>query len=520
MPEIMLRDLCRWDRRLSVIPPVGVSIESALDRGVSWAVSVRAAPPLLPPLRGEELVVLPRRVLEQIELGETLTRDSLLSTLAREQIAAILTEPGFTEVSIEQLPVLTLPSPFPHDAEGTLNRMITERRAELYRLGAELSRRLSQATVDPRGISALLEIATEMSGRPFLLEDSDGNVVASSANEPLPGGQRLANRARAVDGQLLSIEEGGQEYLIVTLLAAGRSGYLSIRGEVGSLTESDRLVLVQTAGLCAALLGQQPRAVSSDRGARERQVADLLHGRLATSAATLARGHALGIGTNGPVSVGLIQADGGRTDMGQARNLISRIFGGSAADNMAPVDGTIGMLLSGIDLESARRALKLALERDGAPPVSISLSHPLDTVVEAPAGVREARFALDLRRRGAIHHRVISCSSVDDLGVYSLLFPLWGSPALETFRSTLLGQLEAYDRRRKSKLITTLEAYLTVGGALSEAAEIVGIHRNTLSYRLQRISELTGRNLSDPHERLLLQVALATRHMPPVSEKS
>ena len=64
-------------------------------------------------------------------------------------------------------------------------------------------------------------------------------------------------------------------------------------GESGSLTEGDRLVLVQTAGMCAALLGEQTHATSSDRSARERQVADLLLGRLATSAAALARGQAL-----------------------------------------------------------------------------------------------------------------------------------------------------------------------------------------------------------------------------------
>ncbi|HET7035460.1 MAG TPA: hypothetical protein VFI42_07250, partial [Thermomicrobiaceae bacterium] len=141
MSEITLRDLCRWERGLALIPPVGVEREIALDRGLSWAVSVRAAPPHLPPLRGEELVVLPLRVLEQLEAGESLTRQELLAELARQPIAAILTEPGFSEEPIDHLPLLTLPAPFPLDAEGTLNRMITERRAELYRLGAELSRR-------------------------------------------------------------------------------------------------------------------------------------------------------------------------------------------------------------------------------------------------------------------------------------------------------------------------------------------------------------------------------------------
>ena len=514
MPEITLRDLCRWDRRLSVIPPTGVSVDSALDRGVSWAVSVRAAPPLLPPLRGDELVVLPLRVLEQIELGETLTRENLLSKLAEEKIAAILTEPSFSETPIDQLPILTLPAPFPHDAEGTLNRMITERRAELYRLGAELSRRLSQAAVDPRGISVLLDVATEMSGRPFILEDADGNVVASTTNEDLQGGQRLVGRARTVEGSLLSAEAEDGEYLIVSLSGAGRSSYLSMRGEMGTLTESDRLVLLQTAAMCATLLGQQSRPVAGDRGVRERQVADLLHGRLATNAAALARGHALGIGATGPVLVGLIERDDRKVDLIEARNFISGALGPEVAQNLATLDGSIGLLFSGIDADAARDSLKRALGRPGTPPLTVAISHPLESVVNAPSGLHETRFALDLARDGAVEERVISCSSVDDLGIYAILFPLWGNAALDAFKTTLLGELEEYDRRRKTELTPTLEAYLMVGGALSEAADRLQIHRNTLSYRLQRISELTQRDLSDPRQRLLLQVALIARRMP------
>ncbi|MGA7671359.1 MAG: helix-turn-helix domain-containing protein [Nitrolancea sp.] len=519
MPEITLRDLCRWDRRLSVIPPTGVPLDVALDRGVSWAVSVRAAPPLLPPLRGEELVVLPLRVLEQIELGETLTRENLLSKLAEEKIAAVLTEPAFSEEPIDQLPILTLPAPFPHDAEGTLNRMITERRAELYRLGAELSRRLSQAAVDPRGISAILGIATELSGRPLVLEDGDGNVVASTGGEGHPGGQRLVSGARTIEGTLLSAEADDGEYLIVALSGAARPSFLSMRGEPGTLTESDRLILLQTAGMCSTLLGQQPRPASSDRGVRERQIADLLYGRLATNAAALARGHVLGIGTTGQALVGLIERDDRAVDMIEARNLVTGALGPDVAQNLATLDGVIGFLFSGLDANVAHDALKRALARPGAPPFTVAISHPLESVVNAPAGLREVRFALDLARDGAVAERVISCSSVDDLGIYSILFPLWGNSALEVFKSTLLGELEAYDRRRKSELIATLEAYLMVGGALSEAADRLQIHRNTLSYRLQRIGELTQRDLSDPRERLLLQVALIARHMPPLADE-
>jgi len=519
MPEIMLRDLCRWDRRLAIVPARGMSIDTALDRGVTWAASIRAAPPLLPQLRGEELVVLPLRVLEQIELGEALTREELLGQITQRTIAAILTEPAFSEEPIDQVPLLTLPAPIPHDAEGNLNRLITEKRAELYRLGADLSRRLSHASVDPRGIAALLETATELAKRPLLLEDRDGNVVAQSGESPLPSGQRVIGRARVVDGPLHGLEADGVEYLIVTLAASGRSGYLTMSGEPGSLTEGDRLVLVQTAGMCTALLGEQTRIPNSERSARERQIADLLLGRLATSAAALARGQALGIGAGDEVVVGLIETGDAQPNLNRAREIVARALGPAPADNLTIIDGAVGLLLPRIDLDEAKRALERTLARD-ASDMTIALSRPLANVVRAPDGLREVRFMVDLRKHGALHGDVINCASVDDLGLYEILYPLWGNPALALFQSVLLGELEKYDRRRKAELVNTLEAYLTAGGALSEAAASLGIHRNTLSYRLQRIGELTGRDLSQSHERLLLQVALMARRMPPVIQST
>jgi purine catabolism regulator len=271
--------------------------------------------------------------------------------------------------------------------------------------------------------------------------------------------------------------------------------------------------------MCAALLGEQTRVPSSERSARERQIADLLLGRLATSAAALARGQALGIGAGDEVVVGLIESGDSQPILNRAREIVARALGPAPAENLTVIDSGVGLLLPRIDLDEAKHALERALARD-ASEMTIALSRPLPNVVRAPDGLREARFMLELRKNGALHGNVINCASVNDLGLYEILYPLWGSPALALFESVLLGELEAYDRRRKAELVNTLDAYLSAGGALSEAAASLGIHRNTLSYRLQRIGELTGRDLGQSHERLLLQVALLARRMPPFTASS
>ena len=57
-------------------------------------------------------------------------------------------------------------------------------------------------------------------------------------------------------------------------------------------------------------------------------------------------------------------------------------------------------------------------------------------------------------------------------------------------------------------LAATAAAYLDQAGNVARAAVELGIHRQTLYYRLQRIEELTGLDLTDGRDRLTLHLAL------------
>ncbi|GAA4690414.1 helix-turn-helix domain-containing protein [Phytohabitans rumicis] len=88
-----------------------------------------------------------------------------------------------------------------------------------------------------------------------------------------------------------------------------------------------------------------------------------------------------------------------------------------------------------------------------------------------------------------------------------------------------LRRLLAVDRNRR--LTATLRAYLDTGGSGPAASVALHIHRTTLYYRLDRIAELTGLDLSDGRTRLTLHMGLQlldfiqieeTRRRNPVSE--
>jgi purine catabolism regulator len=98
-----------------------------------------------------------------------------------------------------------------------------------------------------------------------------------------------------------------------------------------------------------------------------------------------------------------------------------------------------------------------------------------------------------------------------DLSVYRLLLQLEHHPDLLAFKEEILGPLLKYEGG--GELIHTLEAYFEHNGNLSKTAESLYIHRNTLIYRMDRITEISGLDLAHEETRLAVQLALRIHRM-------
>ena len=96
----------------------------------------------------------------------------------------------------------------------------------------------------------------------------------------------------------------------------------------------------------------------------------------------------------------------------------------------------------------------------------------------------------------------------EDLGLYRLLATPEGRREASAFVKDWLGSLLAYDTERQAGLVHTLGVYLDHGGNYDDTAAALHIHRSTLRYRLQRIRELSGHDLTHPDTRLNLHVAV------------
>jgi len=123
-------------------------------------------------------------------------------------------------------------------------------------------------------------------------------------------------------------------------------------------------------------------------------------------------------------------------------------------------------------------------------------------------GAREARYALQVCQT---EHR--QQAEFHDLGTYQLLLSLQDPEALRTFAASVLGALDGYDDQHGGHLIPSLRAFLERNARWEAAASDLYVHRHTLRYRMRKIEELTGRDLSSARDRMELFLALRARDL-------
>lgn len=91
----------------------------------------------------------------------------------------------------------------------------------------------------------------------------------------------------------------------------------------------------------------------------------------------------------------------------------------------------------------------------------------------------------------------------EQTGSYRLLLPAMSEDPkeLERFYEETVAPLAAYDEQYETELVTTVEAYLDNDGNVTPTAETLFTHRHTIRYRLERVKELCGHDLSSTEGR-------------------
>jgi sugar diacid utilization regulator len=374
------------------------------------------------------------------------------------------------------------------------------------RRSMEIHDRLTQVALRGEGEEGIANAVYELTEHPAGIEDSFGNLITwagpgpsdSSAQRSAESRNRLLRQAMDAPGPV----RDGDRLISVARLSGTPVGVLVLADPERTAGEAER-VAIEHATTVLAMEVARLRTVSESRArARSNLVLELVIGEEGPGAVN--RAQALGYDLGRPHRVVALE---GHPDAGEEIDVFLD------AVRKAATAHRVGSLLAArltdvillADAETCWQSFRawVVTELRGAH-CCIGVGGRCHEVGDFPRSYREAQLALRIQKAVGGSDQV---TLFDDLGVYQILATDTDTSAMESFTRDWLGALLDYDGVHGAQLVRTLSEYLDRGGSYDSTATALSVHRSTLKYRLKRIREVSGYELSSPDTQFNLQLA-------------
>ncbi|MBL1076489.1 PucR family transcriptional regulator ligand-binding domain-containing protein [Nocardia sp. 2] len=499
-------------RSLLAMSEIGLELvtgEDELERFVRWVVTTDMLDPSRY-LSGGELVLTGMQWRRSPGDSET-----FVAALARAKVAALAAGDALYGEAPDdiveacrkhRIPLFRVPEQiaFATVTEQVNRNLSTGRAADL---AAILDRH--RKLVSGGGLDSVLELIDRNLGSRCWVVTSTGRVVAGPSELP-PKALRTAFLAARRLPHVVAVD--GTRYSLFAVDPDGTSRvadwFLVFESDHKDWPEERRLIT----GELAAVVSLE-RARQDDRQSAEGRLAQELIELIVSDAKPteiISRLELTGLGLSDRYLAVAATADAGAVRPRELRALLREIlYGASPAAGI--VDGeAIALVPLGDDphiddrIHRAIEALEPGLQGSR---LAVGISGAVDG--EGLRGaVEEARYA---RRMAASRNQITSVVRHDELATHMLLLASVPDEVRRMFRVRLLDPLINYDKDNRADLVHTLETFLEVSGSWTKCAELLHLHVNTLRYRIQRIEELTERDLSRLEDRVDFFLALALR---------
>ena len=477
---------------------IGAAVpEPAQAQPLGWVRVLRARVPALDVLEAGDLVIVPASTLPVVAPADADARD-LVETLARSGAAALLLVPGvaadvpgavaapsspfapFGPVAIEAgIPAFVVDGSDPAALERRVIGYLVDRRGELERQASALESDLARLAMAGGGLDALAAAIGTFLRRAVALEGRRSDALAVHAPPD------VADAAAAVTAYLSRPAVSGQR--------------VPLPGAPGDPSPAGWLVL----------LGERPvsdlDSIAAERVAPLLSLELLLEAQVRRARDEAGRGDMLP--SDGPPWVVLFARQSEPADGGPTREEVrSELRFRFAARRLALRGTSESLELRAVAAPEASDPDGLGIAGRVAEFLgrSVAVSRPFLEPSDRPAAEASARATLEAVERLPEPPRV---ARADRLPAYRLLAALGNLPDDRIQASALLEPLLSGRPASVSERLATLRAVLDHGGA-GEAAAALGIHRNTLAYRVRNLERRTGWDLADPELRLALSVAV------------
>jgi hypothetical protein len=375
---------------------------------------------------------------------------------------------------------------------------------EAIRRRADIHERLTRAAMTGTGLAGIAEAVYDLTGHATVLEDRAGNVIAEAGmdatdghvRQARPARERMIQRALDADGP---IREAGR-VVVIASPHDGVAGVMSLIDPHGTAGASEIIALEHGATVAAMELARLRSLGETQLRLGRDLLEDLLGG--VDPEIAVERAKAIGCDLLRPRRVAVVENLGPEPDEERLFGSVRRALREHVVGWLLSTRGGAVIMLG--DGETDWEAFHTAIERSLGGPCRIAVGGIGSGPEDVPRSHREARLALKMGDQSVQGNGV---TSFDDLGVFRLLAEVEETSSVERFVRTWLGPLLDYDARKPAELVPTLTRFLELGQSYDATSDALAIHRSTLKYRLQRIREISERDLSDPDTRFNFQLA-------------
>ena len=377
-------------------------------------------------------------------------------------------------------------------------------------------RKLVAAIAEGGGVEPLLAAGATELDAPCWVLGASGRVVAGTSDLDRSVRTVLAERFLRADQlpKVVALDRGAVTLLSATARASHRvvSWFLVVDGDHQDWDSVRR----ELAGELATLVGLERSRLDEQRRLDAVAAGPALRLALAdstTAADVAARLPELDLVAADPVCAVSASVHGGSPGLAAAlltellaplrrRPTVTEVDGEVVGvARISPSDGLGAVTALVADLRDAVRTLDSAL---GSARLAVGASRLLDAA-NLRAAVHEARHARKLAELSPGRTAVVAG---DDVASHLLLLAAVPEDLRQSFRSRVLGPVLEYDATHRSELVHTLRVFLRNSGSWTQTAADLHVHVNTLRYRISRVAELTGRDLSLFPDRVDLYLAL------------
>jgi purine catabolism regulator len=509
----------------TLVDDLGLSLvagEQGADAPIRW-VHITELPDPTPWLSGGELLLT-----TGLQLRSPADQRRFVRRLVDHQLAGLGLGTGFEHPRIPatllkearrlEFPLFEVPYEMPFIAitEKAFGRLVNEQYEVLQR-GIAIHKRLEQLVLDESGLDEVARTLTSAIGGSVAVLDRRGELIAKSEFHRELSGEALdairaeialrssngaavafAPEHESVSGRSLTLPVG-------TRVPEGPQAWLVAVRDSGGLADFERLILQQAVTIVALELMRRRVVRETER----RLAADVLEEILSGAAGdNEIESRLRPFGIREQAAVLLFEV----SDPAAAQGALDVMM--SDAGLRALVAAREGAVCAVVDpddsdpISLAGDARALLAERFGDPRAAASRAAPLSSLRRS---FHEARCALDVARLADGQPPLVA--SYRDLGAFQFLLSIQDDEALRIFSDSVLGPIGNGEGEYGDELLRSLEAFLEQNGHWERAARELYCHRHTLRYRIRRIEELTGRDLSRARDRIEFWLALRAREL-------